>query len=44
MIHKLFVPILLSLGIFATFGREVIFANYFGASKEIEIFRLAFSI
>ncbi|MEM7432705.1 MAG: lipid II flippase MurJ [Pseudomonadota bacterium] len=37
-------PVLLGIGIVATLGREIVFANYLGVSRELEIFRIAFAL
>jgi len=41
---KLIVPILLGLGTVFTFFREVVIAYYYGTSRDLEIFRIAFAI
>jgi len=41
---SLFVPFLLGLGIISSFFREIVIAYYYGSSKEVEIYRIAFSI
>lgn len=42
--QKLIVPLLLGLGILSTLGREIVFANFLGTARELEIFRLAFAL
>jgi putative peptidoglycan lipid II flippase len=41
---SLFIPMLLGLGIVSSFFREMVIAYYYGSSKEVEIYRIAFSI
>ena len=41
---KLAVPFLLGLGILASFSREVILANFYGSTRNLEIYKIAFSI
>ncbi len=38
------IPLLLGMGILSSFFREMILAYYYGSSKEVEIYRIAFSI
>lgn len=44
ILFKLIVPFLLGLGTIFSFFREVIIAYYYGTSRDLEIFRIAFSI
>ncbi|MBK1696662.1 lipid II flippase MurJ [Rhodovibrio salinarum] len=39
-----FVPILVTMGLVAGFFREILIAYYFGTSREVEIFRVAFAL
>lgn len=41
---KLIVPLLLLFGIGATFLREVLVAYYYGSSRDVESFRIAFAV
>ena len=43
-LERFHVPILLAIGIAATFIREVFIAYYYGSSKEVEIYKVAFSV
>lgn len=44
LLFKLIVPFLLGLGTMFSFFREVIIAYYYGTSRDLEIFRIAFSV
>ncbi len=44
ILFKLIVPLLLGLGTIFSFFREVIIAYYYGTSRDLEIFRVAFAI
>lgn len=42
--NKLLVPLLLGLGIIATFMREVAIAFYYGSGRTVEIYKIAFAM
>lgn len=44
LFFRLIVPLLLGLGAISSFFREVVIAYYYGTSRDLEIFRIAFSI
>lgn len=44
LLYKLLVPFLLGLGTMFSFFREITIAYYYGTSRDLEIFRIAFSI
>ena len=44
VVSQLLVPFFLGLGILMTFSREVIIAYFYGAQRNVEIFKIAFSL